>query len=767
MFWLATAVAAFIMTAIVYAPMFTGKIPFPSIHVFGFPPFAQLKPGYVSTIHTNIGDLITSFYPYRTLAARAVRAGRLPLWNPYMLSGSPFLANSQSALFYPPNFAYYILPVPLAWALGFIVRRALSVMFTALFLRRIGATTAGAVAGGLVFAYCGFLNAWQGQSMSDAATWLPLICYAVVRLYDEPKPIPIAIAAIAFAMPVLAGHPETAAHLALTGIALAAFIWLRKPDAMFVRAFIISGALALGLAAVQAIPTVEWIGLINHSLKIQWPPLPVRSALGLVSRDIRRDPNSIGLMIPEEAAYVAMMCFTVAPLSLLRRRSRAMALFFAVWGIAALAVVYGIGPAAGIVQHIPLIGTLKNNRLILVASFGAAVLTGIGISELEEWQAASPSRTWIAAILATAGSITALILVYLVHRIPTSIVIEFARQPRFNVFLIISAMLVVFLRLARRVSARSFAGLALAIIVLDLATLSYKTIPFTKPRDVFPPVELFDRLQKSGPPARIIQIGPAYGANFELVYGHASTGGYELPLRRLRDLLNDVTYDEMDTVTPTVQGVLDTRDRRFDMLNTKYYIVSEWDPHYKIFRQQSDRFRYLFTYADTDVFENLRSMPPAYLVPQYRAEVITDDDRQLARVKDPEFNAEQSVILSERPQTSEYSSQVPVVTTPRVEWKNWHVNGFDLEVNANGPSVLVVSQMYYPGWKAYIDDEPVPITRANYAFPAILVSTGSHHVRFSFEPWTFKLGLALTALAVIILCTMVFGGTDRPAQNHI
>ena len=87
--------AALMLTAIVYAPMFKGKIPFPADFVFDFPPFDPVKPAYELLPQTNIGDLVTSFYPYRTIAARAVREGSLPLWNPYMLSGASTLIKAR------------------------------------------------------------------------------------------------------------------------------------------------------------------------------------------------------------------------------------------------------------------------------------------------------------------------------------------------------------------------------------------------------------------------------------------------------------------------------------------------------------------------------------------------------------------------------------------------------------------------------------------------------------------------------------------------
>jgi hypothetical protein len=769
-FWLMSLLAALIVSVIAYAPVFTGKIPFPASLVFDFPPFAPVMPDYISTIQTNTGDLVTSFYPYRTLAARAVREGTLPLWNPYMLSGAPFLANSQSALFYPANFLYYILPVPLAWSIGFFVRRMLAVLFTALFLRRAGATDAGAIAGGLIFAFCGFLTAWQGQAMSDGAVWLPLMCYSVMRLHDEPEAFSIVLAAFTFSMPVFAGHPETAAHLTLTAIAFAVFVLIRQPRFAFVKAFTISGLLAVGLAAVQILPTVEWLKYIHHSLKDPWPAVPLWSIVGLVSRDIVRAKNSAGLLMPEHASYIPMMAFVAAPLAFFRKSSRGIALFFGIWTLVVFCVAFSIGPVHWIVQHISFLNMLKNSRLVLVASFGLSVLTGLGISALQEWHKTRSQRfVWGSVLVATVGSATAFVLIYLIHRVPVQEIIEFHRQPRFSLFLLVGSFTLVCARLAVGLRPNLFAALTLSLVAVDVASLSYGAISFTKPRDVFPKIELFERLPKqSTEPYRVVQVGYAYGTNFELMYGHGAVGGYELSLERLKTFLKDVSRDEMDSVMLTPAGILEKQDRRLDMLNARYIIVSEWDPRYKDFRQQPERFRFLYSYADTDVYENLKTFPPAYLVPASGLEVIPDDTVQLERLKDARFDPERGVIVSEPPPPLVVPGpSAPVVAIPKTEWTARHVNGFELDVSASAPSVLVISQIHYPGWKAYIDGNSVPVTRANYAFPAIFISPGPHHVRFSFEPWTFKAGLSLTVLTLILFGLMIRRGTARSIEHHI
>jgi Bacterial membrane protein YfhO len=769
-FWIVSICVAFGLTSIVYAPMFSGKIPFPADFIFDFPAFAPLIPSYRLLPQTNIGDLVTSFYPYRTIAARAIREGSLPLWNPDMLSGTPFLAMAQSALFYPASFLYYFLPVPVAWSMGFVIRRVLAAFFTALLVRRIGGTAAGAVAAGLMFAFCGFLTAWQGQSMSDAAIWLPLICYSVVRLHADVTARSIAISAFAFAMPVLAGHPETAAHLTLTGLGLALFLMIAEPKFTFIEAFIGSGLLALGLAAVQIIPTVEWLKYIHRSLQQQWPVPPLYSILGFVSRDIIRTKNVIGLLMPEHAGYLAMMTFVAVPLGFIQRSSRRFAIYFALAAAAAISAAYGIGPGHWFVSHVPGLNMLKNARLTLVAGFSLSVLAGLGISALEAMEMSQlKSARFRIGLFGSAGFAVAFLLIYATHEIPVSEVIEFVRVPRFGLLLLIAAGMTVGLRVANRLSRRLFVLLTLAVVAVDLGTVTFGAIPFTSPRDVFPPFPLFDTLPKNTTgPFRVAQAGYAYGANFEAMYGYPAIGGYEIPLERLKTFLSDLTDNKMDSVMITTKGVLDSKDRRLDMLNAKYFVVSMWDSRYLEFRNQPERFRFLSTFGDTDLYENPRALPRAFLIPASGVEVIADETDQLRRVKDPNFDAEHCVILPSAPAPE--SSSVPAgtaPTAPSIEWTANRPNGLELNASAVEPSVLVLSQIDYPGWKAFVDGRAVALTRANYAFPAILIPPGRHQVRFSFDPLTFKLGLALSVLAATILIVMVLRGTDRSNPHRV
>ena len=68
-----------------------------------------------------------------------------------------------------------------------------------------------------------------------------------------------------------------------------------------------------------------------------------------------------------------------------------------------------------------------------------------------------------------------------------------------------------------------------------------------------------------------------------------------------------------------------------------------------------------------------------------------------------------------------------------------------MRVSLPEPKILFMSEMYYPGWNAYVDGKEKKIYRANYAFRAVTLDPGVHQIEFAYRPWTFWLGLAISA----------------------
>src|SRR5689334_21344250 len=94
-FWLLTLLAAVLLTGVVNSEMLRGRVPFPTFFLFEFGPFAKAAPPGPIQVPANIGDVATQFYLFHGITGRAVRGGEFPLWNPYLLSGTPLLASAQ------------------------------------------------------------------------------------------------------------------------------------------------------------------------------------------------------------------------------------------------------------------------------------------------------------------------------------------------------------------------------------------------------------------------------------------------------------------------------------------------------------------------------------------------------------------------------------------------------------------------------------------------------------------------------------------------
>jgi len=751
--WKFVLLTLFVSTAVVYAPIFIGRVPFPAFFIYEFPLFFPSAPHHFDNRVPDIGDLVTQFYPYRMLTARAVRGGEFPMWNPYMTSGTVFLGNPLSALFYPPNALYYVLPVATAWTLGFPLRTFLSGLFTALFLRRIGATSAGAIVAALLFMFSGFMTVWQGQTMPDAALWLPLICYSIVRLHADRSARSVVIVAFAFAMPALAGHPETSAHVTLTGMILAIFLAMFRPSEdmsrrslRFIGCFAGAGILSLALASVQLFPTLEWFENVYRGLDIIWPPAPTWSILGLVSRDIVGTPNSFGLQIPVQATYVGMLAFVAAPIALLSSPRR-FTLFFVLLTVAALCIANGIGPLFEASRHVPLLKTLKNDRMMMLVTFAAAVLAGLGISALEKLTMDMRRQRFRAALLAGIGFYLAAAMIHAVQLL-TYASPQRSRSPRMSLYLLVASAVVVAWKLAGGLKERWFKYVICLVLAGDVLTFAYRYIQFEPPSNIFSPNQLLDRLASiERAPFRMTQLGGPFPPNIQLIYGLFESGGYEIPLAKIKKFGEGVDVGGMDTVLFETQRILNSNDRRADLLNTKYYVVPRYDPSYEKFLELPDRFHFRFEYRDITIFENMHAMPAAFLVPSSGAKIVPDDETQLVMLKDPSFDPEKSVLVANTLKTAGEKHRQPAVNS--VQWVARRNNSFQLKVDAENDSVLVVSQTYYPGWRAWVDGQEAQIVAADYALTGIAVTAGSHDVRFIYRPKSFLIGLAITAAALL------------------
>jgi hypothetical protein len=622
-----------------------------------------------------------------------------------------------------------------------------------------------------VFAFCGWVTAFQTRPHLDTVTWLALALLAVDRLSRAPTRAAVALTAAAFALPVLAGQPESAAHVTLVGLVFFLFRFAWPPEdratgrVRFAGAFAAAGLLALGLAAVQAVPTLEFIGQLDRPLDQPWGPKPLHELAAFLSRDLGANPNSAGVGVPESAAYTGMLTLLLAPLALLHRNRRD-AIFFLALLVGVISIVYGQGPVYRLSLHAPVLRGIPNGRLLAVADLCLAVLAGLGLSALgEELRSHRIARrsVWLIALPMFVVAAVGVAMIRARGRIgfrPHPLLsLQTIRGPASSALILLAAALFLGLALAGRVRAERLAVLALIFIAADLVTASFCFIPFSRARDIFPSAPTFEFLARDPAPHRVASVDGTYGAGFELVYGLESAAAFNVIPRRTEAMLS--TFGTSQGV-PSFQSkrIVAGGGRLLDLLNVKYLVATTWNRGAETLASRPDRFRPVFSDGSVRVFENRTVLPRAFLVPASGIEVVPSEDAQLARIASADFDPERSVVLAERVPGVFHGEAEPVMPPGVSDF----VEGFNevrMVAGVAEPSILVLGQTWYPGWRVEVDGTPAPLLRADYGLDGVALAPGRHRVRFALVPNSLRIGASMTILALVAAAGLAFRGRAR------
>jgi hypothetical protein len=147
-------------------------------------------------------------------------------------------------------------------------------------------------------------------------------------------------------------------------------------------------------------------------------------------------------------------------------------------------------------------------------------------------------------------------------------------------------------------------------------------------------------------------------------------------------------------------------------------------------------------------------MPRASLV--RHAVIEPSAEAQLRVLERPDFNPERTILFAAPPPAPSKTAgaraeDVSPAGEDGVAIVEYRPSRIALRAQATSAAYLVLSELDYPGWRAYVNGEEVPIVRADYLLRAISLPAGRHEVSFVYRPWTFGLGAALSGMTLLVL----------------
>jgi succinate dehydrogenase hydrophobic anchor subunit len=711
-------------------------------------------------------DFTKYFVPIHEFCRQNLEAFRWPLWNPYIYAGLPFAANPQTMVFYPPSWLYLLMPVLDAHRWLIIAHALLAAVTMRLYLRRIGLSNAAVLAGALPFALGGYYstNASVGHlTMIFAMAWLPLALYFFEGWRMQGRRRDLVRCGLAMALQFLAGEPQSSYY---TGLLLVAYgissVRLDSRASPGSRRLLSAGrnlgALAAvggfaGLAgAVQLLPTLEMVResdrVLNTyefstAMSMPFESLLVGFFLPWYSSGLALWFDSSGahpLNINREfALYTGLVPLILASLAL---RSQAFPARLA-RVVVLIAVVLMLGRHTPLYelawQTIPGLAFFRiPARANLLFLWAISVMSAFGMQRIEDGPA--PSRRWRFAVLGLIGvamtslGVRAILGLWRLESDGRLRILPLS-DPLFVGPLLALSIALAAVLLWPRLPSRQLMKMMLILVAVDLFQ-ARQPMPL---RPSSPEMEAsarrFQRLrdvQRDASEPFRVDLAPVHAdALAGMAYRVENVNGYwPVSLRRFFRYVH-----EMRGTPPSLM----TRHQLFDhmysseqpfplpLLNVRF---ASWiDPR---------------TGAAT-VLENLKPPPRAWIAD--RVEVGRDETDTLRRLKEPAFDILSTVLLEREPSNAlTPQSESPGVATVR-EIEPEEVR---LSTDSKRPAYLVVSLPFYPGWRATIDGFEATLERADYFLTALSLPAGAHEVVLRYEPWSFRVGAALTALACLI-----------------
>jgi len=532
-------------------------------------PWRTANPASLVPWNPLMWDGIAEFYPWRFFAAATLKSGYLPLWNPHQFCGTPFVANSQSAVFYPPNLLFCLLPVWQAFGVSVLLHLLLTGSFAYLFLRSptLGLGRTASLLGAVCWQLCHWQVAWLAlPTFLCVSAWLPLALLLVDRAAERPTAARAVPLGLCLGLMLLAGHLQIALYC--FGL-IAAYALLRIGPRLrlhwpaLLGCAVLALLLTFGLAAPQLLPAVE-LARVSHRaggpptwaayqgyVHLAVPPVNLVTLFvpGFFGSPTRGTYWGIGLnggpgAYTENACYggVLPLLLALTGLAATWRRSAATR-FFAVF--AAVALLLALGTPLNALPFFGLPGfaqTGSPGRILVLWSFGVSVLAATGTQAVlrSEWRALirGTGAFFVASLLALGYA------AFWISRNepPGAGAILLSAEGdlwRVPLGLLLGASAALWLWRRGRIKTHVLGAAFIILTSADLLAAGYGFNRMTAPQNVYPVTPLITYLQQRRAEGRIMPINRRWSfspdkppsvvlpPNTATVYGLDDTQGYD------------------------------------------------------------------------------------------------------------------------------------------------------------------------------------------------------------------------------------------------
>lgn len=736
-----------------------------------------------------LSDQYVTGWAYRHWGAEQWKAlGHVPLWNPEIFGGLPFVGAMHGDIFYPTAWLRLVLPTTLAMNLGFAVHYLLAGIFVYVLLRMLSVSWTGSVAGGLVYQLSGVIGSYVSPGHDGklfVTTLLPVALIGLLLGFRKNRYEGFAILALAVGLGVLSPQHQMLYYMLVASGIFAVYLAFGDQERPTVKAGTVklAGALAavvvgMGIGMIQLLPffaylpyspRAETIGGYARatSYAIPWahvPELFLSRFAGYSADGTYWGPNGIKL----HSEYLGLAAVGLAALGAVSRERRRIVLWLG--GIALLFLLVALGGSTPFYRLwyavMPFMKQVRAPGMALyVGCLVVAVFAAFGVERLERRDAKGWPTWWMAvgvviAFLGLVGVVGA-VADSMAHGLEMSSgrpVAEAARAAQDSIRLgavsagvaLAATGAVAWAWVGGKLKPAAAGLLLLATVSGDLFLNARPFWRYTQDYDrLHEPDAVTERVLEAGLPLRVLDdlppqtgVPPVYDGAALMSLGIPQLLGHHgVEIHRFNELLGG-QFSWSNALNP---AMLDLYGVEFVVLPSGIAGEAPIPGFARVLAEQS-------TAAGTaaDLFQRVERAPYARLVP---AAVTVDDGPAAEALARGQVALERLLLLP--PDAAPQAAPVDTLPPPTgvdVAFAHWEPGAMRMQLTPAAPrdAYVLVSENWYPDWTAAVDGVEAPVVRGNVSLIAIPVPAGAREVELRFVSDDYRRGKLLTWIGVVL-----------------
>lgn len=689
------------------------------------------------------GDFSGQFVAWTSYSAERIQAGEIPLWNPYMNAGAPFLADPQTAVFYPPRLLTIAVlgfdkdihagDVYAALQIEMTVHVLLGTLLMYLFLRRITAeysstvTILSSVMGALVFGFGGFMNAYAPLQLPLLETfiWFPLVMLGIHEATNGEKIgwRCLVLGGTGLGLAVLAGHPQTVLFIGYTAVA---YLIYRSWERQYPLSHILLGIGGVGVVGAM-FSGVAWLPALQFQMQTYRAEFGFDDkGGGFAFQDILQllFPKLLGKWSP---LYISVLGLIAVGVAIWQRVKG-----YAFWAGVALfggLVAFGEKLVFYDLVYLLLPGFALfrgQERAAVLVTMAGAVLATLGLAHLINGEMSVQPwlrlRKTVLRLMILAAIFS---FVFFILRLmpPYGELYETALGS--SIFALVMIILLYALLSGEYREKVWWKYALVALVVVELFSVNmggenYESIPAQErlPEPAYIPT-IRATLDEGQRVEGLRGITRSYGSLYRLadIWGDSplrleATEFYlwDIPIEQRWELLGVQVVNSEWEALPVSSIIVGTGEDEFGKFN--------------IFRLENPR-------------------PFAHMV--FQAQVETDDVKARQQTADLNFPLRDVIILSEA------VGELPQEGSATATVEAFEPEYIHIQTSGETSGVLSLALPYDGNWQVEIDGQDAKLIKAYGGLSAVYMPSGNHTVELYYRPWTFSVGLALSGVMVLML----------------